>query len=245
MPRPRRHSELAVPPTPLPRLRKRASTGNVALGLTQQSSVASVKRACWTTIRERMASRGSILSAVDENLHHRIMDGVTDDPEVKGLFVKLLANPMTILDEDLLRMFSLRELSESSVPAAGIEKSFYVRSCTITVGQLRQVVQAWKDDHLFFEVGDLWVDYLKAASATDTTRVCIRYVGMTGGRSTGHKRFLADLRNRKYGVWSAFCNALAVQFPELLVPPGCWKVYEFSDASIGSTLPGGQSLLHT
>ncbi|KAI5855390.1 hypothetical protein BZA05DRAFT_466184 [Tricharina praecox] len=242
----RAHTEKGVPSSPLPRPGKRAATGNKTLGLTQQSSLASIKSACWSTIRERMAKQGAILSAINEKLHHHITDGIADDPDMKGLLLKLLAHPISIQDEELARMFTLRVLSKSSIPAVDIERPFYVRSCTITAGQLRQIVEDWKDDFLFFEEGDLWVDYLNTASVADTDSVSIRYVGMTVKGFTGYSRSLKDLQDRRYGMLSAFCNALATRFPEVLIPPGCWKVYEFSDANIGGhILPGEQPFSNT
>ncbi|KAF8245580.1 hypothetical protein K440DRAFT_662751 [Wilcoxina mikolae CBS 423.85] len=233
----RLHTEIGVPSLSLSRPAKRSATSGPTQGLSASSSVANIRTAIWETVRQRMACREIPLTEVDIRQHGAVVP-LTDDDQIKLLYLKLLDTLLLLSDDELCQLFELSTLSAASVADASMRQKFYLRSCTLTAGQLRTVITVWRRDYLNFEEADIWDDYLKDPKIHGDTPLAIRYVGIAGSGKTGYHRFQEDLRYRKNGILLAFCNTVAVELPAVHVS---WKVFEFKSAAVPKTeMPLGQ-----
>jgi hypothetical protein len=142
------------------------------------------------------------------------------------LWVRLLFQPLSISDEELCKMFQLRESFPSSPKPMPGTTIFYVRSYKISAQDLKKVMSFWSSCGYSYDEVDIWAEAIKWRGRTGV--IYIRYIG-TSDSFTGYQRHFSDLQSRRSGLIALFNKALERVAPSVL--EAC-RVYEFTDAEL-------------
>jgi hypothetical protein len=137
----------------------------------------------------------------------------------------LLLKPICVPDSVLKTMFRLEVDAGTHGP---INKSngrmFYLRTYSLLVSQLQDVIADWEANDHYHEEADTWINMMAALRSNDT--VYLRYIGATE-KTNPHQRLLNDLISRSSGFVARFHETVHRLFPVALDTS---VVYKFSEA---------------
>lgn len=142
------------------------------------------------------------------------------------LWAKLLFQPRLVSDEELSKMFRLRESFPSSSKLKPGTTIFYVRSYELSVQDLENVMSFWYSSGHSFDEADIWAEALKLRGTTGT--IYVRYIG-TSDSFTSYQRHFSDLQSRRRGLVALFNKDFERVAPSVLET--C-RIYEFTDAEL-------------
>ncbi|RDL41549.1 uncharacterized protein BP5553_01528 [Venustampulla echinocandica] len=140
----------------------------------------------------------------------------------------LLHQPLSLPDNLLSSMFSLKEDNGFSnyVRSPDTPTIFYLRSFSMTVSQLRSIVDDWKNRKYYYgEEATTWLGMTAAMSSEEV--VYIRYIGATE-KKTPFQRYTADFSSKTGPVLAKFLETVGRLCPTVL---DSVAIYEFDEAS--------------
>jgi hypothetical protein len=103
-------------------------------------------------------------------------------------------------------------------------RTFYVRTYSLLVSQLRDIITDWEANNHYHEEADTWINMMTTLRSNDT--VYLRYVGATE-KTNPHQRLRNQLIAKFSGFVARFHEIIHRLFPMVL---DASVVYEFSEA---------------
>jgi hypothetical protein len=138
---------------------------------------------------------------------------------------RLLQKPLSLLDHVLVTMFKLDEDTGCSESTNTSDTTmYYLRSFSMSVTQLRELIADWKLNGHEYEEATTWTNMVTFLQPNDV--VFIRYIGASN-KKIPFRRHREDMLMRSYGLLARFLTTIGRLF---LVVLDCCTVYEFREA---------------
>ena len=131
-----------------------------------------------------------------------------------------LRQPLSLPDSVLSSMFSLKEDNGLSnyVKSPDTPIIFYLRSFSMTVSQLKSIVDDWETRKYYYGEATTWLSMTAAMSSEEI--VYIRYIGATE-RKTPFQRYTADFSSKTGPVLAKFLETVGRLCP-IVLDSGRW-----------------------
>ncbi|KAK8079816.1 hypothetical protein PG997_007634 [Apiospora hydei] len=152
--------------------------------------------------------------------------------EVVKIYRKFQQTPMIVSMEELGKVLSLEESTQSSPVPRNDGDDFYVRSWAFTGEQLESIMEYLIQDGKELSEFEAWCKVLTyhEAYAEEGKKFTIRFIGTCQLPARPIDRFLADLSSGTSGILPEFQTALECLFPNI---PG--QVHILVDANVNGT----------
>lgn len=219
MARQQRSRSLSYPPTYTYCPRRRRCSED-SLTISQNGTLETFRAAIFKEIKDRLARFGvSTRWYLPQLVTHCLANSVD-----QRSWDDLLHRPLQVPDNVLKSMFRLHEdLGEDRSTPACPKTTYYVRSFSLSVSQLRDVIADFHENGLYYPESAVWANMIETMQSSDI--VYLRYIGRTD-RKTAFRRHREDMVMRTTGFLSKFLTSLGHLHPVVI---DCSAVYAFSD----------------
>lgn len=214
-----RSRSLSYPPTYTYCPRRRRCSKD-SLRISQTGTLETFRAAIFKEIKDRLARFGvSTRWYLPQLVTHCLANSVD-----QRSWDDLLHRPLQVPDNVLKSIFRLHEdLGEDRSTLACLKTTYYVRSFSLSVSQLRDVIADFHENGLYYPKKAVWANMIETMQSSDI--VYLRYIGRTDWR-TAFQRHREDMLMRSTGFLSKFLISLGHLHPVVI---DCSAVYAFSD----------------
>jgi hypothetical protein len=186
----------------------------------------------WKEIVRNLNALNVVTTHINSNYHPFLAPSELAPQDDIEMFLQIPRNTMFISDREIADVLDLRPSTAISQPEEGKDALFYLRTFTLTCGQLRNIIAEWEHANMYFEEATLWIDEMKFKHDHDL--IFVRYVGTAGPGKTAWGRYVEDILKRTNGIYGAFSEAVIRVCLEV---HDTTKVNEISRAAIFDLIP--------
>jgi hypothetical protein len=195
---------------------------------------ASLQARVWSKVLERLNAENHEINVFSRKDISFILPGVEDNgPGVQKsarmgrqsatAWDRLLEKPILVSDEDLALLMGLETSTQDSPQPEKGATVFYMRTFSLKVSQLRQLILEWESGEVYFHQSKIWWEATRSIEGDPL--IYLRYVGMTLSGTTW-RRHQKHLKGQKSHILDAFIDIIQHRFPEVFETI---KVYEFTE----------------